>query len=272
MYILSTALTAIFDIILRPFSSLSPIWGLLAISFVSGILMVIIFKHTSNQKAIRAAKDKIGAYLLEIRLFKDDVGLMLNAQKRILRTNLTYLRYSVIPMLIMLAPVVLILAQLGIRYENRPLKPGESVLVKMKFADPIEGLSVAVEPTDGLRLETPLLHIPDEREVDVRVKAITEGTHQLTISYGGQQTSMPIVVSNQLEKTYGERKKADFSGFLFSPGQKPLPKDSSLESINIILPERELSLFGLNMHWLLIFFIVSVVAGYSLKGVFKVEV
>jgi len=34
----------------------------------------------------------------------------------------------------------------------------------------------------------------------------------------------------------------------------------------------ELSVLGLNVHWLLFFFIVSLVAGYSLKGVFKVEV
>lgn len=272
MYALNSAITVIFDLILRPFSGLSPIWGLLVVSFFSGIVMVIIFKHTSNQKAIKGAKDKIGAYLLEIRLFKDDLGLMLNAQKRILRTNLTYLRYSVIPMVIMLGPVVLILAQLGIRYENRPLRPGESVLVKMKFADPIEDLAIGVEGDDGLRLETPLLHIPDEREVDVRVAAIKEGRHQLTISYGERQTTMPIVVSNQLEKTYSELKKAGFSSLLFTPGQKPLPKESRLESVDILLPKRELSLLGLNMHWLLIFFIVSVVAGYSLKGVFEVEV
>jgi uncharacterized membrane protein (DUF106 family) len=272
MYAVNAAIAAIFDVILRPFGSLSPIWGLLAISVITGIVMVIIFKYTSNQAAIRKTKDKISAYFLEVRLFKDDLGLMLDAQRRILRTNLTYMRHSVTPMLIMFVPVVLILIQLGIRYENRPLRPGESALVKLRFAEPIDGLDVAVQTDEGIRLETPLLRISEEREVDFRVGALEEGEHQLTISYGGGRITTPIYVSTQVERVYTERGKAAFAGFFFAPGQKPLPDDSLLESVTVLLPERELSVLGVDVHWLLFFFVVSVIAGYSLKGVFKVEV
>jgi len=87
-----------------------------------------------------------------------------------------------------------------------------------------------------------------------------------------RRITTPLVVSNEIRRAYPERTKAAFSSILFAPGQKPLPSDSQLEAVTILLPKRELSVLGLNVHWLLFFFIVSLVAGYSLKGVFKVEV
>jgi uncharacterized membrane protein (DUF106 family) len=272
MYALSSVITSLFDILLRPFGGLSPLWGLLAISIITGIVMVIIFKFTSNQAAIRRTKDKISAYFLEVRLYKDDLSLMLDAQRRILRTNLTYMKYSLMPMLIMIVPVVLILIQLGIRYQNRPLRPGDSALVKLKFDEPIENLDIAVAADDGIRLETPLLRIPDEREIDFRIGAVEKGDHRFTIRVGENDITTPVLVANRVKRVYSERTKAAFSGALFAPGQKPLPAESPLKSINILLPKRQLKLLGMNVHWLVFFFIVSVIAGYSLKGVFKVEV
>lgn len=272
MYALSLTITSFFDILFRPFGGLSPVWGLLAISVVTGIVMVIIFKFTSNQTAIRRTKDKISAYFLEVRLYKDDLSLMLDAQRRILRTNLTYMKYSLMPMLVMIVPVVLILIQLGIRYENRPLKPGDSALVKLKFDEPIESLDVAVSADSGLQLETPLLRIPEEREIDFRIGAVEKGDHQFTLRVNENQITIPVPVGNSLKPVYPERTKAAFSAALLSPGQKPLPADCPLISFNMLLPKRQLKLLGMNVHWLIFFFIVSIIAGYSLKGVFKVEV
>jgi hypothetical protein len=45
-----------------------------------------------------------------------------------------------------------------------------------------------------------------------------------------------------------------------------------VRAIQIDYPARELHLFGLNIHWLLAFFIVSIAAGFALKGVFGIDV
>ena len=135
MQFVNSIITPIFDLLLRPLSGVSPVWGLLIVSAVVGVIMVLIFKYTSNQDGIKGAKDKMSAYLMEIRLFKDDMRLMFAAQGRILRTNLTYMRYAVTPMLFMIVPVVLIIAQLAVRYADRPLRPGESALVTLKLAE-----------------------------------------------------------------------------------------------------------------------------------------
>jgi hypothetical protein len=274
MQLIGNIIATCFDLLLSPFSSLPPVWGLLAVSVLTGIVMVFIFKHTSNQKAIRAAKDKISAGFLEIRLFKDDLGLMLDAQKRILRANLTYMRHSFTPMLVMIIPVVLILAQLGVRYQVRSLRPGESALVKLKLNDRVNvsEAPIRVETGEGLKLETPLLRIPAENEIDFRIVALAEGEHQINIHSGDQTSTVPLIVSGRVCRVYASNAQSAFMPMLLAPGQTPLPEDSALKEINIALPPQEIKLLGWRVNWLVLFFIVSIIAGYSLKGVFRVEI
>jgi hypothetical protein len=274
MQIIGKIISALFDLVLQPFSGLAPIWGLLAVSVLTGVVMIVIFKYTSNQSAIRATKDKISAYFMEVRLFKDDLGLMLDAQKRILRTNLTYMRYSVTPMLVMIVPVVLILVQLGIRYASRPLTPGESALVKVMLVDDAQlgSLPIAVEPGEGLRLETPLLRIPAQKEVNFRVGAVSDGEHQIAIRVGDERIEHSVVVSDHVRRVYDKRSKPGFMYALLYPGQPPIPRDSTVQEIQIKLPPQNVKIAGWNINWLIFFFIISIIAGYSLKGVFKVEV
>ncbi|RJP74340.1 MAG: hypothetical protein C4532_02705 [Candidatus Abyssobacteria bacterium SURF_17] len=272
MQLINTIITAFFDLILSPFSGLSPIWGLLVVSVLTGIVMVIIFKYTSNQSAIRETKDKISAYFMEIRLFKDDLGLMLDAQRRILRTNLRYMKYSVMPMLVMIVPVILILAQLGIRYANRPLRVGESALVKLKLAqDAPDDLPVSVETSDGIRLETPLFRMPGEGAVEFRIGVAEEGEHKLLIHVGDETVRESIIATRQVRRVYPSRTQASFSAALLAPGQEPLPENSALDELQLELPPQTLTVFGIHVNWLVFFFIASIAAGYSLKGVFRVQ-
>jgi uncharacterized membrane protein (DUF106 family) len=274
MQIAGKLITTIFDLILQPFSGMAPVWGLLAVSVLTGVVMIAIFKYTSNQSAIKAAKDKISAYFMEVRLFKDDLGLMLGAQKRILRTNLTYMRYSVTPMLVMIIPVILILVQLGIRYAARPLQLNESAVVQLKLDEAVslENIRVSIDMDDGLRLETPLIKIPTEHEVGFRVGAVREGEHEISILVGDERLSKTIAVSDRVMPVYDRKSKPSFMGVLLYPGQATIPKDSAVEEIYIKFPPQEVKVLGRNINWLVFFFIISIIAGYSLKGVFKVEV
>lgn len=274
MQFVNSIITPIFDLLLRPLSGVSPVWGLLIVSAVVGIIMVLIFKYTSNQDGIKGAKDKMGAYLMEIRLFKDDMRLMFAAQGRILRTNLTYMRYAVTPMLFMIVPVVLIIAQLAVRYADRPLRPGESALVKLKLAEFSfdETTPISVDSGDGLRLETPILRIPSKGEIDFRIGALKDGDHELAIHIGDETLTHPVLVSDKVCRVYASRSKPDFWNMLLYPGQLPIPQESAVEEISVKLPPQTVSLFGWNINWLVLFFIASLISGYSLKGVFGVEV
>ncbi|NOR12743.1 MAG: hypothetical protein GQ545_05770, partial [Candidatus Aminicenantes bacterium] len=101
----------IFDLLFIPFRDMNPWVGMIIISFLTGLLMLVIFRYTSNQAGIKKAKNKIKAHLLELRLYKDSLGLSLKAQGNILLANLKYITHSFKPMLVMIIPVILILIQ-----------------------------------------------------------------------------------------------------------------------------------------------------------------
>ncbi len=65
-----------------------PLLLVLAISIVIGLLMVIVFRYTSDQKAIGRAKDKLKAHLLAVRLFQDQLPVVMRAYGRILHPGL----------------------------------------------------------------------------------------------------------------------------------------------------------------------------------------
>src|SRR5437868_15354830 len=67
------------------------------IGVVTGLVMLVIFKHTSNQRAIKAARDDIKASLLAMKLFKESVAVTLRAQGRVLYGALRLLIHAVVP-------------------------------------------------------------------------------------------------------------------------------------------------------------------------------
>src|SRR3990172_10738495 len=181
MWLLNNILNKTFDLFFYPFEALNPLWGLSIISFITGIIMLIIFRYTSNQDGIKEAKEKIKAYLLEVRLYKDDMGLMLNAQKNILKHNFTYMKYSVIPMLVMMIPVVLILIQLNFRFGYLPLKPGDDAIVKLNMNKGVNvnGTEAKIIAPSGIEVETPILRIDEKKEIDWRIRAKSPGDFNL---------------------------------------------------------------------------------------------
>ena len=102
MSAVNAALRPVFDLLLAPFAAWPPIVSLVVVSLLVSVLMLVVFKKTSNQAALAVVKRKIHAGIFEIRLFNDDLRAILRAQNEILRHNLTYLRLSLWPMLFLL--------------------------------------------------------------------------------------------------------------------------------------------------------------------------
>ena len=134
MNFVNGALRPLFDALLLPFRALPPIVGLLVVSLVAAIGMLLVYKRTSNQDRLEAVKRQIHACLFEIRLFKDDVPAILRAQTEILRHNAKYLALSLVPMLWMIVPLTLVIAQLQFHYGYRGLRPGEDFIVKARLS------------------------------------------------------------------------------------------------------------------------------------------
>ena len=78
--------------------------------------MLLVFARRRTRRRSGGGQAADPRRLFEIRLFNDDLRAMLRAQVEILRHNVTYLRLSLVPMLWMLVPLVLVIAQLQFHY------------------------------------------------------------------------------------------------------------------------------------------------------------
>lgn len=187
-------LVQLFDMLFWPFRNTAPIWGLIVISGLSGLLMLWIFGRVSRQGAIREIRDRIRGNILGVRLYQHDVRVVLKLQVSIFRDILTYVTYAFLPTLVLMIPVILILAQLNLRFALSPLRPDHTALVKVTLHDsanfdaPIR-LPIRLDVPDGLVVETPGVRIRSRREVAWRIRAVSPGQYALNVGVDGQQVA-----------------------------------------------------------------------------------
>ncbi len=272
MTIFNQIVTFIFDLLFTPFSGLHPIWGLIFISIVTGLFMLLIFKRTSNQKGIREAKKHIQAYLLELRLYQYDAGLSLQAFKNVLKSNMKYLGYALKPMLFLVVPVLLIMIQIGARYEYRPLSVGEQTVLDVRLSEDVQNADIRIETPEGVRVETPPMRIPEENRIYWRIRAVSKGEGELVFRYGEEALSKRISVDSRRKKLSPKRLKASSVKSLLYPAETPLSGMDFLQEIHLHYPHQSLSVLGIRIHWLVLFFIFSMVTGFAFKNIFGVEI
>jgi hypothetical protein len=268
----NSGVNGLFDLLFWPFSRLAPLWGLTVVSFLTGILMLWIFGLVSNQDAVRTIRDRVRGNLIAVRLFGDDLGLLFRLQGRLLRDNFVYLKYAVVPLLVMIVPVLLILVQLNLRFGARPAEPGEPLLVKVTLRDaPAVDRGVSLEAPAGVNVETPGVRIPVLREVAWRVRAEQPGRHRLVVRVGDDFVEKELLVGEGWGPTSTRRPGKGFFDTLLYPGE-PSIRSTAVESIEVGYRPLELRMFGWPIHWLVFFFLLSIIAGFAFRRVLGVEI
>jgi len=275
MAFINAILGKIFDLLLLPFRSLNPWAGMAFISLLTGLLMLFIYRLASNQTGIRDVKSRIKAHLLELRLYKDNMGVTMRAQGQILGANLRYLALNLKPLVVMIVPLVLILAQLNLWFGAEPLPTGRPAILKVKLKPGVDvlGTEFSLESPPEIAIETPPLRLEELREVDWRIRPVSAGRFELGIKAGDKVYHKNVAVDGKyLEKVSPLKVKPSLLDEALYPGEKPLPGDGRIESIEIIHPAKKLGLFGLKLHWLVAYLGLSIIFGFALKKPFRVEI
>ena len=266
-------MTQFFTFILKPFESGNAHGGLIFISLVTGAVMLFVFKLTSNQEAMKAVKTKIGAYFLEMRLYRDDVSVVMASQRRILRANMGYMKLALIPAAVMIVPVILIMVQLNLRYAQTGLMPGDTAMVKVKVAEGTnvlrEGILLKTGP--GVEKASPAVRISSLGEIDWKIRIRDEGVHDIVISTGAGDMILPVFSTESLVPVFTIFKKGSFSEAIFNPGAPRIPAALPLESIEIKYPEMSFNWGLFSLSWLWSFLVISMLFGVILKFFLKVE-
>lgn len=254
------------------YPALSPLALVLAISVLVGLLMVIVFRYTSDQKAIRRAKDQLKAHLLAVRLFPDQLPVVIRAYARILRGTGSYLRLAFTPLLIAILPLTFLIIQSDRYLGWMPLRPAQAFLVEARVEDPAAFNEVELQLPKDLARSAPAVHVPRDKEVVWRVVAQHEGRYDINIAVAGHRVSKQVVVSPGLVRISPIRLRGSFWERMFSSGEPALAENSPIQSIAVIYPPRKVRFAWLEWNWIVLFFVVSLIAGFIFKTVLGIQV
>ncbi len=252
--------------------ALSPLLLVLAISILIGLLMVILFRYTSDQKAIGRAKDRLKAHLLAVRLFQDQLPVVMRAYARILRGTCSYLRLAFTPFLILILPITFLIIQLDRYFGWLPLRPTQTFLVEARVEDPVAFDQVELQLPPQLASSAPAVHSSKDKEIAWRVVAQSEGQYDIRLAAAGQTVSKQVIVSPGLARISPVRLRDNFWERLFVSGEPPLAGNSPIQSISISYPPRVIRFAGMEWNWIVLFFVVSLIAGFVFKTVLGIQV
>jgi uncharacterized membrane protein (DUF106 family) len=254
------------DLVFYPIGLFSPFVGLFIASFITGIVMLLLFKLTSNQQKIRAVKQQISARFLAIRMYKDSIPTIAKLIFELMVLNLGYLRFAIVPLLVIILPVILIMSNLNERYGIDAANEGDQFSVFIRGEAAADFL---LEVGAGVQVSAGPVFAPDLQEKSWRLKIIDATDSFLTVSDGRQEDRISIVTSEnagRITPFLGEQTIGD--ALLYPAGK------ISIERVTVELeyPSRLIAVGGWDLHWLIIFLIVSILGGYSLKGLFNVQI
>jgi len=273
--VLNKVLTFLFAVVYEPLKWLGTFWSLIGISCLAGVFLVWVFGKVSNQQAIRRARDRLSSELLGLRLFKDDLRVFFSIQFQVLVWTFRYLRHSLVPMLILMVPALVILIQLNYHYGLRPLRVGEQAVVKVKLRNPTalaQGVDFTLAAPANLKIETDGVRIPELNEICWRVRGVSPGRFDLTVSGGQEKVTKQAAVGGRVQGVSSVRTGGNWLTSLLYPGESPIPRQSAFASIEILYPKLDILMWGKHLDWLILFLVVSLVFGYALKGVLGVQI
>lgn len=266
--------------LLWPFQSW-PIAGLAVVSLLVALIVLAIFAAVSNQRALAVSKRRMQAGLFELRLFQDDPAIVLRAAGALCREQVSYLRHALAPLLVLALPLTLVVSHLHVHYGYAGLRPGEPALVTVRLkTDTAAGLAgagacarLAMTAPDGLRVDSPCVWTPSLREAAWRLQPTRDGAYDLRITWdAGEAVTKRVQVSPAVVARAPVRPPPTLWAQLSDPGEAPLPSSSVIESIGVTYPPAAIVLFGLPLHWLIVFFLLSAAFTLVFRSAFGVVI
>ena len=242
------------------------------VAIVTGVGFLLAFKYTSNQRAIKRVKDDIKANLLALKLFQENPAVTLGAQGRILAAAFKLFLLAPAPMLVMVVPVLLMLGQLSLWYQARPLRVGEDALVTVALNEdagqPLP--DVQLQPTDAVAVAIGPVRVPSQREICWSIAARRPGDHRLVFRAGDESAEKQLAVGDRLMRVSALRPGWNWSDALVYPAEPPFAAHSLVRSIAVDYPTRSSWTSGAD-SWVVYWFAVSMIAGFAFRGFFNVN-
>ena len=250
----------------------SPLAIVIVVSLVVGLLMVILFGYTSDQKAIGVAKDQLKAHLLAVRLYRDQIPVVMGSYGKILRGTGRYLKLAFKPLLYVIIPITLLIVQIDRYLGATPIPPNAPFLLTVHTTggDALNDATLDLPPE--IAMTAPPVHVPSTNEIVWRLVGSKEGKYEVKIAAAGQSAAKAVCVGSGLPRISTVRLRGHFWERMFSSAEPALPENSPVESISINYPDRNIEVAGYGVNWIWLFFVLSMVAGFIFKEILGIKI
>lgn len=274
---LIATLNAVMGVLFKPFNgmiSALPAWLSLSIlSILLGALLLFLFKYTSPQKAYGKVKDDIKARLLGMKLFKDNIPVVLKYQLQVFAMAPLLLLYSIPPILVMALPFGLILGQMGAWYQAAPLEPGQPVEIIMQLKEqPASSFpEVSLQNSDSWEVVSGPVRAKANHQVFWKIKASQPGEQTLSFNVNGETIEKSLTVGEGLKRIGMKRPGMHVGDLILYPIEKPFSTESTIQSIEIKYPDRQGTLSG-SGNWVITLLLVSMLGALAVKPFVNVKI
>ncbi len=246
-------------------------------SLLTAAVMLLVFRHTSDQERMAHVKRQIHACLFEIRLFTDDLRAVLQAQHEVLGHNLRYLLLTLRPMAWILVPLVLVVGQLQFRYGYQGFEPGRAGVLAVELAPaalpaPGQRPEANLVAPDGVRVETAAVWAPALGELAWRVAAVRPGRYELTVEVAGERVSKTFDAAPGVARRSPRRPSSAVFDQLVYPAEAPVPPHGPITAVRLDYPSAAVSLAGIELHWMVWYFLLSIAFALALRKPFGVVI
>jgi hypothetical protein len=250
----------------------SPLAIVVVLSLVVGLLMVVLFGYTSDQKAIGVAKDQLKAHLLAVRLYRDQIPVVMGSYGKILRGTGRYLKLAFKPLLYVIIPITLLMVQIDRYLGQTPLPLNAPFLLTIQFngGDGLNDVTLDLPPE--ITLTAPPVHIPAANEIVWRLAGSKEGKYEVRVVAAGQSAAKSVCVGSDVARISTVRLRGQFWTRMFLSAEPALPENSPIESISINYPDRSIEIAGYGINWIWLFFILSMIAGFIFKELLGIQI
>ena len=250
-------ITVLFDAVSLPFGSRRAL-ALVVLSVLSGVLFALLFRATSKPAAIKRARDRFQARVLEMRLYPDDPVLLTRAFLGALATQGSYLRATAKPILLLLLVALPVFVQLESRFARRPLRANERALVTMTLKPGLDvgTVPVSLSGSDEIAVEPRSVRAPAAREIVWRIESKARGRHELVARAYDLAYTFPINAEESARAVGSKRSSSRWDAFQHA-GLPSIPLPSAIQAVRVSYPEASYRVLGVRFGWLSLFLLGS---------------
>lgn len=250
----------------------SPLAIVLWMSIGIGLAMVLLFGWTSDQKAIKVAKDQLKAHLLAVRLFRDQLHVVMGSYGKVLRGTGRYLRLAFMPLLYVIIPITFLIIQVDRYLGSTPVPVNTPFLMSVAASNSDTMNSVTLELPPEVTTTAPPVHVAAENLVVWRLQAEKAGHYEVKVSAGLQSTTKKVCAGTDVARISPVRLRGHFWDRFFSSAEPAISAEVPIDSISVNYPDRNIDVAGYGVNWIVLFFVLSMIAGFAFKELLGIQI